>query len=195
MTVRNRKSWTKIVAVGAFAAAILVGGTTYAFADTASAQTAVPHRFTLPQGAPTPGEGFRILSAYKVITGVQIYTCTTQADGTGAWSTSSTPDANLLRYRTPGRIKHSAGPRWTYTRDGSTVLGQLPPAVSQPKDGTIAWLLLNVTHEAPGALDPVTHISRVNTTGGVRPATACTPGVTPDARVRYGADYVFWAKA
>ncbi|WP_203898439.1 DUF3455 domain-containing protein [Virgisporangium aliadipatigenens] len=195
MTARNRKSWTKFAVVGAFAAALVAGGTTYAFADTASAQTSIPGRFSLPAGAPTPGAGFKIHSAYKVVTGVQIYTCTTQADGTGAWSGSSTPDATLLRYGTPGRIKHGAGPRWTYTRDGSTLLGQLPPAQSVPKEGTIAWLLLNVTHESAGALDPVTHISRVRTSGGVKPTTACTPGVTKDARVRYGADYVFWTAA
>lgn len=150
--------------------------------------------FTLPEGTPTPGAGFEVQSAYRVTRGVQIYSCGTGADGTGTWSTpTSTPEATLRRYGAPrSKMHHFGGPRWQ-ARDGSTVVGAVAERVA--KEGTIPWLLLTVTaHEnsAPGLeLDPVTHISRVNTTGGVGPTGACTPGDTEE--VPYGADYVFWA--
>jgi len=182
---------------GAVAAALL--------AMTAAAVQAVPAqaapatssggRFTLPEGAPNPGAGFRIKAAYKVVYGVQIYSCVTNADGTSTWSTpTSVPEALLRAYGSWRLIYHFEGPRWR-ALDGSTVVGAVRERVA--KDGTIPWLLLGVTaHEnsKPGLeLDDVTHISRVNTTGGVGPTGACTPG--DSRRVRYGADYVFWAPA
>jgi hypothetical protein len=149
-------------------------------------------RFQLPAGAPTPGAGFGILSAYRVARGVQTYACTTNADGTSTWATASTPEAQLWRYGRPGRVHHYAGPRWTSERDGSTIVGAVDVKVAQPN--TIPWLLLHVTaHENSAAgkeLDKVTFVSRVNTRGGVGPTGACTPGT--ERRVPYGADYVFW---
>jgi hypothetical protein len=153
----------------------------------AEAATSIhPPTFDLPPGAPSPGPGFEIQSAYYVKTGTQTYVCTDE----GVFSTTSTPGAILKRFFGPGRIKHFAGPRWK-ARDGSTVLGTVVDRVDQ--EGTIPWLLLTVTHEASpphGELNPVTHISRVNTTGGLRPTGTCTPGET--RAVPYTADYVFW---
>src|SRR3954452_8567974 len=58
---------------------------------------APPVQFPLPEGSPTPGDGFRIQSVFRVAIGTQTYTCAAAADGTGAWSTSSTPEAILVR--------------------------------------------------------------------------------------------------
>ncbi|SHN43410.1 DUF3455 domain-containing protein [Cryptosporangium aurantiacum] len=145
------------------------------------------HRFTLPPGTPAPDGDYRVLSAYRVVRGVQIYTC----DPAGTWNPASTPEATLARYGRHGRIHHYGGPRWTSKRDGSTLLGAVAKRV--PKDGTIPWLLLTATRESGGPgteLYAVTHISRVNTSGGLAPTGACTPG--EKRAVRYGADYVFW---
>jgi hypothetical protein len=93
-----------------------------------------------------------------------------------------------------GRIHHYAGPRWTSNQDGSTIVGVVDTRV--PKEGTIPWLLLHVSaHEnsAPGKeLDKVAFISRINTSGGVGPTGACTPGTDADQAVPYHADYLFW---
>lgn len=134
---------------------------------------------------PNPGPGFRIKFAYWVKQGVQTYTC----DATGAWGAKSTPEATLYPYGFLPPVHHFAGPRWQ-AKDGSTIVGAVAQTV--PKDGTIPWLLLNVTaHEGGGKqFADVTHISRVHTRGGVVPTGACTPGETED--VPYGADYVFW---
>jgi hypothetical protein len=160
-----------------------------------AAPAAAGRGFTLPAGSPNPGAGFVVKSAYKVVYGVQIYSCVTNADGTNTWSTpTSVPEAVLRAYGSWRLIYHFGGPRWR-ALDGSTIVGAVAERVA--KDGTIPWLLLNVTaHEnsRPGLeLDNVTHISRVNTSGGVGPTGACDAGATK--RVRYGADYVFWAPA
>jgi hypothetical protein len=198
--VERRLRW----AAGAVVAALLAVGAMAVPAQAAPAQvaqtapavdTAGRHGFTLPPGSPTPGPGFKIKSAYKVVFGVQIYSCVTNPDGTSTWSTpASVPEALLFSYGSLRLIYHFEGPRWR-ALDGSTVVAAVAQRV--PKDGTIPWLLLNVTaHEnsRPGLeLDPVTHISRVNTSGGVGPTGSCNPGQS--RRVRYGADYVFWVPA
>ncbi|GIJ69095.1 DUF3455 domain-containing protein [Virgisporangium ochraceum] len=178
----------------AVAAAVLAGGLAGTPAQAAPAAPAAPSggtvfggTFTLPAGAPTPGDGFVVKSAYRVVAGVQEYACT----DAGTWATASTPTAVLLKYGSLRAIYHYAGPRWR-ALDGSTLLGAVATRV--PKDGTIPWLLLTTTVEKgkPGQeLSNVTHISRVNTSGGVGPTGACTAGTTQ--KVPYGADYVFWA--
>ena len=87
-----------------------------------------------------PGPGFVVKSAYKVVFGVQTYSCVANPDGTGTWSTpASVPEALLKAYGSLRLIHHFEGPRWR-ALDGSTVLGAVAQRV--PKDGTIPWLLL-----------------------------------------------------
>lgn len=168
----------------ALVAAVAVGCTAL-MATTAQAAPATSGGGHLPPGTPSPGQDFRVKSVYYVAEGVQTYTC----EATGAWSAASVPEATL-RTRVGPPIRHFGGPRWQ-AKDGSTVLGAVAERV--PKEGTIPWLLLTTTVEQPGRkLGNVTHISRVNTSGGLAPAGACTPGET--ASVPYGADYVFWVR-
>jgi hypothetical protein len=131
----------------AVAAAVLAGGLAGTPAQAAPAAPAAPSggtvfggTFTLPAGAPTPGDGFVVKSAYRVVAGVQEYACT----DAGTWATASTPTAVLLKYGSLRAIYHYAGPRWR-ALDGSTLLGAVATRV--PKDGTIPWLLLTTTVE------------------------------------------------
>jgi len=178
MSMRSSRVTRVLLAVGAAVGLAATGGGTAAAAHDASSDI------------PNPGPGYRLLSAYRVTTGVQIYTCT----AAGTWSTSSTPEAQLRRYGRPGTIHHYAGPRWTSNRDGSTIVGVVDTRV--PKDGTIPWLLLHVSaHEnsAPGKeLDDVAFVSRIHTPGGDGPTGACSPGTDADRAVPYHADYLFW---
>ena len=165
--------------------AALAVGFTVLLATGAQAAPATSGTGHLPPGTPTPGQDYRVKFVYKVAEGVQTYACDAT---TGMWSTSSTPEATLRAYGFRPPIHHFGGPRWQ-ARDGSTVLGAVVTRV--PQDGTIPWLLLSTTVEQPGRqLGDVTHISRVNTTGGVGPTGSCTAGQTQS--VPYGADYVFW---
>ncbi len=177
--MRKRRIARTLLAASAAAALVGVGAGPAAAADG-----------SISSDIPNPGPGFRLLSAYRVTTGVQIYACT----AAGTWSTSSTPEAQLKRYGRRGTIHHDAGPRWTSNQDGSTIVGVVDTRV--PKDGPIPWLLLHVSaHEnsAPGKeLDDVAFVSRIHTSGGVGPTGACTPGTDADRAVPYHADYLFW---
>lgn len=177
----------------AVAVALLAGGLAASPAQAAptSSSTSLTKvhggSFTLPAGAPTPGDGYKIKNAYRVVAGVQEYACATA----GTWAGASTPEALLVRYGTPRPIYHYAGPRWK-ALDGSITVGTVVEP-RFPKEGTIPWLLLSAKAEKgkPGQeLTNVTHISRVNTSGGVGPTGACAAGETQ--RVPYSADYVFW---
>jgi hypothetical protein len=126
-------------------------------------------------------------------TGVQKYTC--QANGTWLFTD---PEATL--YKTTGAKKpvgthflnFSTGrPVWRF-RGGSSVEGaRTQSAPGGP--GNIAWLLLQAAATSHGRLGQTTWIQRLNTTGGIAPAGACTTGAT--TAVRYSADYFFWRKA
>lgn len=135
----------------------------------------------------TPGPGFVPASAY-LATGTQTYTCTSE----GVWPKSgSVPEAALVRIPRGGdTVHHYGGPRWEAT-DGSILRGVVPPRSQVAKSGTIPWLLLDVTHEGtPGALVPVTNISRILTSGGLPPTGTCAPRTTTSPT--YKAVYVFW---
>ena len=85
---------------------------------------------------------------------------------------------------------HYAGPTWE-SNSGSKVVG-LRLAGCTPDPNSIPWLLLAaVASEGPGILHRVTYIQRVNTVGGLAPAT---PGsaVGQEAQVPYTAEYVFY---
>ena len=130
--------------------------------------------------------------------GVQKYTC--QANGTWLFTD---PEATL--YKTSHARKPigthylnfaTGRPVWQF-KDGSTV--EAARTVSVPGGaGNIAWLLLQTAVTTEGSdgdrLTGTTWVQRLNTSGGVAPAGACTPGDT--IAVPYTTDYFFWkAKA
>ena len=96
-----------------------------------------------------------------------------------------------------------ARPTWQHANDGSKVWGKV---YGQPltdsnyvAPGAIPWLLLEVVakEEGPigdGLLTRTTFIHRVNTEGGVAPATGCngTTDVGKIALVPYSTDYFFY---
>jgi hypothetical protein len=127
-------------------------------------------------------------------TGVQKYAC--QASGTWLFTD---PVADLYKST---KAKKASGthflnfatgrPVWQF-RDGSTV--EAARRVTGPAvPGSIAPLLLEGVASAAGPdgdrLAGTTWVQRLNTSGGVAPAGACTPGET--AAVPYTSDYLFW---
>jgi hypothetical protein len=129
--------------------------------------------------------------------GVQIYTATLSPDSSRSlvW-TFVGPEAVLLdseggvvgchyAYAGPAR------PAWE-SSSGSLVVGarNVPPVTVDPT--ALAWLRLDAVLAAgPGIFKGTTFIQRVNTTGGLPPATAPTR-VGEEARVPYTAEYVFY---
>lgn len=119
--------------------------------------------------------------------GVQIYRWN------GAAWTFVAPSANL--YADAGFhglvATHYAGPTWE-SNSGSRLVGRRVDGCT-PDPTAIAWLLLErVTTDGPGIFSGVTHIQRVNTTGGLAPAAPGTV-VGEERRVPYTAEYYFYS--
>lgn len=129
--------------------------------------------------------GNKIFSKVYAI-GVQVY----RWNGAN-WSFVA-PEANLYANAGfNGKIgTHYAGPTWE-SNSGSTVVGTVQERCT-PEPTAIPWLLLqSVATDGPGIFDRVTYIQRVNTVGGLAPAT---PGSTigAEARVPYTTEYYFY---
>jgi len=122
--------------------------------------------------------------------GVQVYECRTREDGGGHDWVFVAPDADLLDAQGKTIGRHGAGPYWQ-AADGSRVVGTVKSRADAPASGSIPWLLLTTKSSGPaGAFSNVTSIQRVNTVGGIAPATPCTAQLTgTPARVSYTADY------
>jgi hypothetical protein len=95
-------------------------------------------------------------------------------------------------------------PTWQSSLDTSAVWGKLVAASTDPQfvaPGAIAWLLLEPAGKQRGPtggdfLTQTTYIQRVNTSGGIAPATGCsesTAGAT--VLVPYTTDYYFFKAA
>ncbi len=85
---------------------------------------------------------------------------------------------------------HYAGPTWE-SNSGSRVVARRMAGCS-PDPNAIPWLLLEtVSSEGPGIFRRVNYIQRVNTVGGLPPAT---PGsaIGAEAKVPYTTEYYFY---
>jgi hypothetical protein len=126
--------------------------------------------------------------------GVQVYRC--QPGNTSAppyvWALVG-PDAAL--YDEHGAVvgKHSTGPTWELSADGSKVTGAVKSKAVVAADA-VPWLLLTVaTNAGAGVLTAAKLIQRVDTTGGLPPTSGCDQATAGNAtRVDYTASYVFW---
>jgi len=138
------------------------------------------------------GEGNSLFMVGHAV-GVQIYECTASTSGT-AW-TLLAPRADLYDHNGKLIATHFGGPTWQ-ANDGSWVVGKKEAAVIVDRTA-IAWLKLSAASKAVGPdgdrLARTTFIQRLNTAGGLPPASGCdTISVGTQAEVPYTADYYFW---
>jgi hypothetical protein len=142
--------------------------------------------------------------------GTQNYICLPA--GTGFAWTLFTPEATLFNRGDKQIITHFFSPNppatailptWQHSRDSSAVWASaaappsFDPAFVAP--GAVPWLLLqaDATQDGPtggDTLSGTTFIHRVNTSGGLAPATGCASLVQVGAKkfVPYEADYFFY---
>ena len=131
------------------------------------------------------GEGNEV-ALHALGVGVQIY----RWDGT-SWVFVA-PQAVLFAVNGHHGVVgiHFGGPTWE-SIDGSEVVGAVVETCT-PDPTAIPWLLLSAAStEGRGIFGDLTFLQRVNTVGGIAPAT---PGAFPGqvARVPYSADYFFY---
>lgn len=142
--------------------------------------------------------------------GSQNYICLPSGGGF-AWTLFG-PQATLFNDDEDQIITHflSANPdeaglpraTWQHSRDTSAVWAMMTAQSADPNyvaPGAIPWFLLKVVGRDEGPdggrrLTPTTFIQRVNTAGGVAPATGCAvpADIGKKALVPYAADYVFY---
>ena len=126
--------------------------------------------------------------------GVQIYECRAPKDPAGGYEWAFVaPEADLFDVRGNRIGRHYGGPHWEAT-DGSKIVGTVKERADAPVANAIPWLLLGAKSVGPqGSFSKVTSVQRVNTVGGVAPATGCSQAAagTP-ARIPYTADYYFF---
>lgn len=103
------------------------------------------------------------------------------------------PDAGM-KNRAGQVIGRYYGPPATWeSQDGSKVTGA-QVAVAPASAGSIPMQLVKANPATgSGAMQGVSYIQRVNTQGGVAPATPCAAsGMGQKQVVKYQADYIFW---
>lgn len=154
------------------------------FSSIACAEPAIPETIQVPSG----NKAMMTVHAK----GDQVYQCTMDK-GSYAWVLQA-PDAGLFDDQGLRVGSHYAGPTWQY-KDGSRVVGRVLKKIEAASENSIAWLLVEiVAHKGKGALSDVTYINRINTQGGLAPASGCDPNhLGAEARSAYTADYVFYA--
>lgn len=148
------------------------------------------------QSAPTPPspalavpDGNKLAFSFDAV-GVQIYTCSATATGYG-WVFKA-PEATLYADNGNAVGSHYAGPTWEY-QDGSKVVGKKVAGFVTDPTAIPALLLIAVSHEGDGRMTDVTFIQRLDTVGGIAPASGCdATTVGTLARVDYTATYYFY---
>ena len=145
----------------------------------------------VPQ-AVAPPAGHKPAMTLKGV-GQLTYECRAKQGSPGAfeWAFAG-PDATLqdTNGRTVG--KYYGGPTWEHNEGGKVTGKQL--AVAPGAAGAIPLQLVQASPAmGAGPFSGVTYIQRVNTMGGVAPASSCdASSVGSKQTVSYSADYVFY---
>ncbi len=159
---------------------------------------AVPERGVARPTMPSPSleppaDQVPVLMAYGQ--GVQRYVCTESKETRGAFEwVLKEPQAKLADAEGREIGTHSAGPTWQLADGSKAVKKKLVASYPALASDAIPWLLVEIESSGTGRLTGTRYVQRVDTVGGMAPATGCNsghPGATHD--VEYRATYVFYA--
>lgn len=202
--------------IGHFVRALATGAIVLAV----SSQTMAQSSGASGSDAPSVPSNIEVQDGYSVFfnvhaIGTQNYMCLPATRGGVAWKLVG-PQATLFQafggdlgqqlathFLSANPVENGLPrPTWQHSLDSSRVWARAIQSSTDPnyvEAGAVPWLLLTVTGTAAGptggsALTQTGFIQRVNTSGGVAPATGC--GQPPDigalALVPYAADYYFY---
>ena len=153
-----------------------------------------------PATAPVPAPSLGFFSKIKAPSthfpalqlasrGVQIFRCE-KRDGGLAWVFRQ-PQADLLEAGGKPVGKHGANFSFEHD-DGSRLVSTIASYDEASKPTDLRWLLLTTRSFGKGALENVTHVQRVNTTGGMPPARCEASQLNQLLRVDFTSDFVFY---
>ena len=134
------------------------------------------------------------LAAGVAATGVQIYACAAAKPGEAPAWTLEGPHATLSQGDEVVGI-HFGGPSWQ-ALDGSSVKGAKLAAADAPVAGAVPWLLLSGVATGDGTFGHVTHVQRLETSGGKAPSAGCDAShLNAKVLVPYTSSYFFYRPA
>lgn len=129
--------------------------------------------------------------------GVRTYECRAkQADPSSAVWAYTGAESDLLDAQGKPVGRHTFPPAVWELTDGSKLTGgEVRARVSAPESNSDPWILVSTRSTGgEGRLSKVTSLQRLNTFGGVAPATGCdTKSIGSKQRVSFTADFVFFA--
>jgi hypothetical protein len=121
--------------------------------------------------------------------GAQVFRCE-KRDAQGAWVFRQ-PDGELLDGA--GKVVGRHGANFSFEHvDGSRLLSTIAAHDDAPKPTDLRWLLMTTKSFGKGAFEGVTHVQRVNTSGGMPPASCDAVHAGRVLRVDFNADFVFY---
>ncbi len=121
--------------------------------------------------------------------GVQIFRCEKRESG-AVWVFRQ-PQADLLDAAGKQVGKHGANLSFEHD-DGSRLVSTIVAYDEATKPTDLRWLLLSTRSFGKGALENVTHVQRVNTSGGMPPARCENSQLNHLLRVDFTSDFVFY---
>lgn len=192
-------SWaaTSVAAVSLAAVSLAVGLTPHAAAAPgrsvkANGASARPCPSGVPAAIDPPANV--TLAAGFPASGVQIYACTAPKPGAAPAWTLEGPHATLSQGDEVVAI-HFGGPSWQ-ALDGSFVKGAKLAAADAPVASAVPWLLLSGVATGDGTFGQVTHVQRLETSGGKAPTVGCDAShLDAKVLVPYTSSYYFYRPA
>ncbi len=126
--------------------------------------------------------------------GVQVFRCERLGADAGYGWIFRLPEADL--FDATGKVVGQHGANFSFThQDGSSLVGTVAGHEKAPRPEDLRWLLLSTKSQGAhgkGAFSGMTHVQRVNTLGGMPPAS-CGPNQQNQLlRVAFSADFVFY---
>ena len=183
--VRNRATLAVGGALLSACASVGPGPATTPGTDKAATVTAPSLGLFSSIKAPTDREPVLKLAAR----GAQVFRCE-KRDGQGAWVFRQ-PDAELLDAAGKAVGRHGANFSFEHI-DGSRLVATIAAHDEAPKPTDLRWLLMTTRSFGKGAFEGVTHVQRINTTGGMPPAACEVAHAGRVLRVDFTADFLFY---
>jgi hypothetical protein len=121
--------------------------------------------------------------------GAQVFRCE-KRDGDHLWIFRQ-PDAELVDANGKSVGRHGANFSFEHV-DGSRLVATIAAYDNAPKPTDLRWLLLTTRSFGKGAFEGVSHVQRINTTGGMPPAGCEASQVGRVLRVAFTSDFVFY---